>query len=125
MAAACALEPTGMTAVLGGVEDEVLAAIDAAGLYPANRNGAGQIVAAGSLAGLEKFAAAPPAKARVIPLAGRRRVPHAVHGPGRGGARRRRRRHHARRPDQDPAVQPRRHRRQQRPRGAATAWSPR
>ena len=68
MAAACALEPTSMSAVLGGAEDEVLAAIEAAGVYPANRNGAGQIVAAGSVEGLEKFAAAPPAKARIIPL---------------------------------------------------------
>jgi [acyl-carrier-protein] S-malonyltransferase len=77
MAAACALEPTGMSAVLGGDTDEVIAAIDAAGLYPANRNGAGQIVAAGSLAGLEKFSAAPPAKTRVIPL----HVAGAFHTP--------------------------------------------
>jgi [acyl-carrier-protein] S-malonyltransferase len=77
MAAACALEPTGMSAVLGGDEDEVLDAIDATGLYPANRNGAGQIVAAGSLAGLEKFTQAPPAKARVISL----QVAGAFHTP--------------------------------------------
>jgi [acyl-carrier-protein] S-malonyltransferase len=69
MAAACALEPTGMAAVIGGVEDEVLAAIESAGIYPANRNGAGQIVAAGSISGLEKFGAEPPAKSRIIPLA--------------------------------------------------------
>jgi [acyl-carrier-protein] S-malonyltransferase len=77
MAAACALEPTGMAAVLGGTEDEVLAAIADAGLIPANRNGAGQIVAAGPLAGLDKFAAEPPARARVIPLA----VAGAFHTP--------------------------------------------
>jgi [acyl-carrier-protein] S-malonyltransferase len=77
MAAACALEPTGMTAVLGGDTDEVLAAIETAGLYPANRNGAGQIVAAGSTEGLEKFAAAPPAQARVRPL----QVAGAFHTP--------------------------------------------
>ena len=69
MAAACALEPTGMSAVLGGNEEEVIAAIDAAGLSPANRNGAGQIVAAGAQTGLEKFAAEPPARARIVPLA--------------------------------------------------------
>jgi [acyl-carrier-protein] S-malonyltransferase len=69
MAAACEAEATGMTALLGGEEDDVLAAIEAAGLTPANRNGAGQIVAAGSLAGLEKLAAAPPEKARVRSLA--------------------------------------------------------
>ena len=77
MAAACALEPTSMAAVLGGVEDEVLAAIEAAGVYAANRNGAGQIVAAGSVDGLEKLAATPPAKARIIPLA----VAGAFHTP--------------------------------------------
>jgi [acyl-carrier-protein] S-malonyltransferase len=68
MAAACAVEPTGMSAVLGGDPDEVLARLDEYGLTPANRNGAGQIVAAGSLEGLEKLAANPPAKARVVAL---------------------------------------------------------
>ena len=68
MAAACALTPTGMSAVLGGDPDEVVAGIEAAGLTPANRNGAGQIVAAGALDALEKLAAEPPAGARVRPL---------------------------------------------------------
>jgi [acyl-carrier-protein] S-malonyltransferase len=77
MAAACALEPTGMSAVLGGDPIEVLAAIDAAGLYPANRNGAGQIVAAGSRSALEKFTQSPPARARVITL----QVAGAFHTP--------------------------------------------
>ncbi|MQA24305.1 MAG: acyltransferase domain-containing protein [Micromonosporaceae bacterium] len=78
MAAACAVEPTGMSAVLGGDPDEVLARIDACGLHPANRNGAGQVVAAGPLTGLEELAAKPPAKARVIPLqvAGAFHTPH-------------------------------------------------
>ncbi|RZS38829.1 [acyl-carrier-protein] S-malonyltransferase [Herbihabitans rhizosphaerae] len=72
MAAACALEPTGMSAVLGGDADEVLAAIDALGLTPANRNGAGQTVAAGLLTALEKLAENPPERARVkaLPVAG-------------------------------------------------------
>ena len=48
MAAAAAAEPTGMTAVLGGDQDAVLAAIARNGLTPANVNGAGQIVAAGT-----------------------------------------------------------------------------
>ncbi|WP_433282677.1 ACP S-malonyltransferase [Micromonospora sp. CA-244673] len=77
MAAACALEPTGMAAVLGGDPDEVLAALDAHGLHPANRNGAGQIVAAGAVAGLEKLAAEPPTRARVIML----KVAGAFHTP--------------------------------------------
>jgi [acyl-carrier-protein] S-malonyltransferase len=68
MAAACALAPTGMSAILGGDADEVVAAIEAVGLTPANRNGAGQIVAAGALDALEKLAAEPPAGARVRPL---------------------------------------------------------
>jgi [acyl-carrier-protein] S-malonyltransferase len=69
MAAACALTPTGMSAVLGGDPDEVLARIEEAGLTPANRNGAGQIVAAGAIDALEKLAAEPAAGARVRPLA--------------------------------------------------------
>jgi [acyl-carrier-protein] S-malonyltransferase len=68
MAAAAAAEPTGMTAVLGGDEETVLAAIARHGLTPANVNGAGQIVAAGAIADLEAFAADPPAGARLRPL---------------------------------------------------------
>ena len=68
MAAAAATEPTGMTAVLGGDQDAVLAAIARCGLTAANVNGAGQIVAAGTLAELEAFAADPPAGARLRPL---------------------------------------------------------
>lgn len=68
MAAACAATPTGMSAILGGDTEEVLAAVAAAGAHPANRNGAGQIVAAGSIESLEKLAAQPPAKARVVSL---------------------------------------------------------
>jgi len=68
MAAACAQTPTGMSAVLGGDPAEVLAAIEAHGLTPANVNGAGQVVAAGSLDGLAALKADPPAKARVMPL---------------------------------------------------------
>jgi [acyl-carrier-protein] S-malonyltransferase len=70
MAAACALTPTGMSAVLGGADaDEVAALIEAAGLTAANRNGAGQIVAAGTTEALAAFAESPPPGARVRPLA--------------------------------------------------------
>ena len=69
MAKACAIEPTGMSAVLGGDEDEVLARLHALELIPANRNAVGQIVAAGAVAALEKLAEDPPAKARVRALA--------------------------------------------------------
>jgi [acyl-carrier-protein] S-malonyltransferase len=68
MARAAAAEPTGMTAVLGGEEAEVLASIEAHGLTAANVNGPGQIVAAGTLAQLEAFAADPPARVRLRPL---------------------------------------------------------
>jgi [acyl-carrier-protein] S-malonyltransferase len=69
MAKACALEPTGMSAVLGGEEAEVLARLEALDLVPANRNAAGQIVAAGALSALDKLAEDPPEKARVRKLA--------------------------------------------------------
>jgi [acyl-carrier-protein] S-malonyltransferase len=69
MAKACALEPSGMSAVLGGDEAEVLARLEALDLVPANRNAAGQIVAAGALSALDKLAEDPPAKARVRQLA--------------------------------------------------------
>lgn len=68
MAGAAAAQPTGMTAVLGGDEATVLAAIEAHGLTPANVNGAGQIVAAGTIPQLDAFAADPPAGARLRPL---------------------------------------------------------
>jgi [acyl-carrier-protein] S-malonyltransferase len=77
MAAACNIEPTTMAAVLGGAEDEVLAAIESAGAWPANRNGAGQIVAAGPVAAIEKLAQQPPEKARIIQL----KVAGAFHTP--------------------------------------------
>ncbi len=69
MAKACALEPTGMSALLGGDEDEVLARLEALDLVPANRNAAGQIVAAGAVSALDKLAEDPPARARVRRLA--------------------------------------------------------
>jgi [acyl-carrier-protein] S-malonyltransferase len=69
MAKACALEPTGMAAVLGGDEADVLARLDALDLVPANRNAAGQIVAAGAVSALDKLAEDPPAKARIRKLA--------------------------------------------------------
>ncbi|MFI9571454.1 ACP S-malonyltransferase [Microbispora rosea] len=69
MAKAAAVTETGMSAVLGGAEEDVLAAISKHGLTPANMNGAGQIVAGGTREQLEAFAAEPPEKARVRPLA--------------------------------------------------------
>lgn len=68
MAGAAAAVATGMSAVLGGDPDEVIAAATAAGLTPANVNGGGQIVVAGRLEDLAAFAQSPPDKARVRPL---------------------------------------------------------
>ncbi len=68
MAAASAVRPTSMTAVVGGDPDEVAAAIERAGLTAANNNGAGQVVAAGTVEQLADLAANPPARARLIPL---------------------------------------------------------
>lgn len=75
MAAAGAVAPTGMSAVLGGDAEEVAAALDRHGLIPANVNGAGQVVAAGTMDQLQALRADPPAKARVVPL----RVAGAFH----------------------------------------------
>jgi [acyl-carrier-protein] S-malonyltransferase len=75
MAAATQRQPTGMSAIVGGDEETVLDAIARHGLTPANINGAGQIVAAGTLAELAAFAADPPPRARVMPL----RVAGAFH----------------------------------------------
>ncbi|MFC4786530.1 ACP S-malonyltransferase [Nocardioides sp. MAHUQ-72] len=68
MAEAAAATPTGMTAVLGGDRDDVLATLQRHGLTPANDNGPGQIVAAGTREQLEALAGDPPAKARLTPL---------------------------------------------------------
>jgi len=68
MAAAAAQVATGMSAVIGGDEAELLAKLDTLGLQPANYNGGGQIVVAGELPALAALQADPPAGARVIPL---------------------------------------------------------
>ncbi|MFF1878959.1 ACP S-malonyltransferase [Leifsonia sp. NPDC058230] len=68
MARAAAEAPTGMSAVIGADETELLAVLAELGLSPANYNGGGQIVVAGALDALAKLAENPPARARVIPL---------------------------------------------------------
>jgi [acyl-carrier-protein] S-malonyltransferase len=68
MAAAAAEVATGMSAVIGGDEAELLARLDELGLFPANYNGGGQLVVAGELPALAQLAETPPAGARVIPL---------------------------------------------------------
>ena len=68
MALAAGLEPTSMAAILGGEQAVVEARLLELGLEPANYNGGGQIVAAGSAAGIGDLQAAGPAGSRVIPL---------------------------------------------------------
>lgn len=68
MADAAAQVATGMSAVVGGDEAELLARLEALGLSPANFNGGGQIVVAGELPALAALQADPPAGTRVIPL---------------------------------------------------------
>lgn len=68
MAAASAVTPTGMSAVLGGDPVEVATALERHGLAAANLNGAGQVVAAGTFDQLATLREDPPARARIIPL---------------------------------------------------------
>ncbi len=68
MADAAALEPTGMSAVLGGDEAALLERLAELSLSPANFNGGGQIVVAGGLDALAQLAENPVPGTRVIPL---------------------------------------------------------
>lgn len=68
MAAASAVTPTGMSAVVAGDPAEVAQTLERFGLTGANVNSSGQVVAAGTLDQLAALAAEPPARARVIPL---------------------------------------------------------
>lgn len=68
MAAASDVTPTGMSAVLGGEREDVIAKLVQHGLTAANENGAGQIVAAGTMEQLAALEGDPPAGARVRPL---------------------------------------------------------
>lgn len=68
MARAAAAHDTSMSAVLGGVEDLVLETIAHLGLVAANRNGGGQIVAAGESGALAELADNAPRGVRVVPL---------------------------------------------------------
>lgn len=69
MAKAASLESSSMAAVLGGERDDVVAELTRRGLFAANYNSAGQIVAAGDAAAIAELATNAPAGTRVIPLA--------------------------------------------------------
>jgi [acyl-carrier-protein] S-malonyltransferase len=69
MADAAAITPTGMSALLGGDPETTIPHLDKLGLTPANVNGAGQIVAAGTLEQLAALEAdKPQGVRRVVPL---------------------------------------------------------
>lgn len=68
MAAAAALAPTGMAAVLGGDHEVLTGRLEELGLSPANFNGGGQVVVAGPVDALDEFRDNPPAGTRVVPL---------------------------------------------------------
>jgi [acyl-carrier-protein] S-malonyltransferase len=68
MADACAGRATGMTALLGGDEEQVVARLSELGLTAANRNGAGQVVVGGTVEQLAALAADPPPRTRLRPL---------------------------------------------------------
>ena len=77
MAQAASLEVSSMAAVVGGDQDVVLNHLSKLGLFAANYNGKGQIVAAGSSSKIQELISSPPAGTRVVGLA----VAGAFHTP--------------------------------------------
>ena len=69
MAKAASLEASSMAAVVGGEPEVVVDHLESMGLFAANYNGKGQIVAAGSAAKIQELVANPPAGTRVVGLA--------------------------------------------------------
>ena len=69
MANAAYLEASSMAAVVGGEPEVVVDHLESMGLFAANYNGKGQIVAAGSAAKIQELVANPPAGTRVVGLA--------------------------------------------------------
>jgi [acyl-carrier-protein] S-malonyltransferase len=68
MADAAALKQSSMAAVVGGDSAAVLSHLESVGLFAANYNGAGQVVAAGSKDIIEALVASPPTGSRVVAL---------------------------------------------------------
>jgi [acyl-carrier-protein] S-malonyltransferase len=69
MARAATLEASSMAAVVGGEQEIVLNHLTNLGLFAANYNGKGQIVAAGSSATIQELIDTPPPGTRVVGLA--------------------------------------------------------
>ena len=69
LAMAASLDASSMAAVVGGEQDTVLSHLSNLGLFAANYNGKGQIVAAGSSSKIQDLVSNPPAGTRVVGLA--------------------------------------------------------
>jgi [acyl-carrier-protein] S-malonyltransferase len=69
MARAAALAESSMAAVVGGDQEMVLAELEKLGLFAANYNGKGQIVAAGAASKIQELIQNPPSGTRVVGLA--------------------------------------------------------
>jgi [acyl-carrier-protein] S-malonyltransferase len=69
MALAASLENSSMGAVVGGEQELVLEHLTNLGLFAANYNGKGQIVAAGSSSKIQELVGNPPSGTRVVGLA--------------------------------------------------------
>jgi [acyl-carrier-protein] S-malonyltransferase len=69
MAIAASLEDSSMAAVVGGEQDVVLQHLSNLGLFAANYNAKGQIVAAGSSSKIQELIGSPPTGTRVVGLA--------------------------------------------------------
>jgi [acyl-carrier-protein] S-malonyltransferase len=69
MARAATLEASSMAAVVGGEQEIVIDHLSNMGLFAANYNGKGQIVAAGSSSKIQELIATPPPGTRVVGLA--------------------------------------------------------
>ena len=83
MAAVLVAEPTGMTAVLGGDAEAVLAAIASYGLTPANVNEKpGRDRGRRDANSSRSFRGRPAGLRTAAPAAGGRRLPHPAHGAG-------------------------------------------
>lgn len=77
MAQAASQEKSSMAAVVGGEQDIVLNQLSNLGLFAANYNGKGQIVAAGAESKIQELISSPPPGSRVVGLA----VAGAFHTP--------------------------------------------
>jgi [acyl-carrier-protein] S-malonyltransferase len=69
MASASSLEASSMAAVVGGEAEVVVSHLESMGLFAANYNGKGQIVAAGAAVKIQELIANPPVGTRVVGLA--------------------------------------------------------